>query len=354
MRLLLDITAHGFGHLSQTALIISALRRRRPNLSLVVRSGLDPQILAARLGPSIETWPSDTDFGCVMDGPFRVDRQRTFFRYQELFDRLDRVVDGIAKGLQRHSIDAVFSNISFPVLIAARQCGTPSVACSSLIWSEMAEFYFQGIADSKPIVEGMRAAYDTATGLVALTPGMPMSGHQPARVQQPIGRRGRNRRGELISRLGGDAATRVLLWAFGGMQPNPPPYLRAVSNTLSLGPSSWGDSVISADGLGWPFEDLIASCDVVISKPGYGIVVELGANAKPNILLSRGDWPEEPHLIEWLKKVAPCRLVSSSENVDASSFSQMISEVLAEPTKSPAAVGGEDQVVDLCRQFWAI
>jgi len=48
------------------------------------------------------------------------------------------------------------------------------------------------------------------------------------------------------------------------------------------------------------FTDLVASCDAIITKPGYGTVVEAVCNQIPILYVARQDWPEEPYLIEWL------------------------------------------------------
>ncbi len=50
------------------------------------------------------------------------------------------------------------------------------------------------------------------------------------------------------------------------------------------------------------FADLLAAADVVIAKPGYGIVSQILAMGKPAVLLQRGIFPEERYLLEALKE----------------------------------------------------
>ena len=57
----------------------------------------------------------------------------------------------------------------------------------------------------------------------------------------------------------------------------------------------------SIDRMDLPFEDLLRSCDAVISKPGYGIVVEAACNGTALIYVPRHDWPEQDILINWLE-----------------------------------------------------
>src|SRR5207253_2266589 len=54
--------------------------------------------------------------------------------------------------------------------------------------------------------------------------------------------------------------------------------------------------------LGEEYVDLLASCDAVIMKPGYGIVSDLIANRVPALYVSRGGFREEPVLIRALEE----------------------------------------------------
>jgi hypothetical protein len=56
-------------------------------------------------------------------------------------------------------------------------------------------------------------------------------------------------------------------------------------------------------------EDLVAACDAVISKPGYGTVVECIASRTPLLYTSRDDFREYPVLVEGLRRQARCRFV---------------------------------------------
>jgi hypothetical protein len=42
--------------------------------------------------------------------------------------------------------------------------------------------------------------------------------------------------------------------------------------------------------------------DAVISKEGYGTLVEAACNGVRMLLLTRPDWPETPYFIDWAKR----------------------------------------------------
>jgi hypothetical protein len=353
MRLLVDISAHGYGHLSQTAPILCALRNLFPRISFVVRSGLPETRLRERLGDDIEFVRASTDFGCAMVGPFEVDRWGTLERYRRVDAAWDATVEEIAALLRSRRCNGVFTNISYPALAAAKRVGLPSVACSSLIWSEVARHYIGGLTpDADGVIDRICAAYDQASLILRLVPGMPMREHRTLRIDQPIARVGRARRVELRRVLGLDEATDVVLCAFGGMLPERPAALASDKRIALIVPSSWNGAVTPIEALDWPFEDLIASVDAVLSKPGYGIVAELACNATPSILVTRGDWPEKPYLVSWIQQVGRCRLSPRLEDLDTKALSALLDEMRADACRPPIDAGGEDSVAIACRDVF--
>jgi hypothetical protein len=77
------------------------------------------------------------------------------------------------------------------------------------------------------------------------------------------------------------------------------------------GPSR--DDMVRWEKTGIDFTDLVASVDVVLTKPGYGTFTEAGLAGTPLLYLERPDWPETAHLAAWLERYAPCRAASESQ-----------------------------------------
>ncbi|MBI2539353.1 MAG: hypothetical protein HYW04_06110, partial [Deltaproteobacteria bacterium] len=61
------------------------------------------------------------------------------------------------------------------------------------------------------------------------------------------------------------------------------------------------------------YEDLIRAADVVVSKPGYGIVADAIAHQVPLLYTSRGDFPEYPYLVEAMNSWATTELIPQDE-----------------------------------------
>ncbi len=61
------------------------------------------------------------------------------------------------------------------------------------------------------------------------------------------------------------------------------------------------------------YEDLVAAADVVVSKPGYGIVSECIANQTALLYTSRGVFAENDVLIAGMQRVLRSRFISQDD-----------------------------------------
>ncbi len=83
---------------------------------------------------------------------------------------------------------------------------------------------------------------------------------------------------------------------------------------LTVEPLYWPDSGIHCiDRSVCSFADALASVDLVITKPGFGIVSECIANAKPIIYTDRKDFLEYPLLVEGIKHHCQHAFIASSD-----------------------------------------
>ena len=71
-----------------------------------------------------------------------------------------------------------------------------------------------------------------------------------------------------------------------------------------LVPEAWAimhERCSTIESLCWPFQDLLRSVDVLLTKPGYGAFAEAACHGVPVIYLERPEWPEAPFLTAWLE-----------------------------------------------------
>ena len=106
----------------------------------------------------------------------------------------------------------------------------------------------------------------------------------------------------------------------------PPPNVRAVNEGLR-----------AALGLG--YEDVVGAADVVITKPGYGIVTDAIAGRTRIVYTERGDFPEYPILVAEMARYLPSIHVSN-DDLRAGRLEDPIRAVLALPFPEPPPLDG--------------
>lgn len=349
MHLVFCISSHGFGHLSQSVPIIDALRARLPGLRVTVRTGVPEPVVRERLHPDVAVLGNDTDFGFEMRDALTVDDEASLARYAALHADASAWHERERALLRELGADLVFTNIGYAPIAAAASLGIPAFGACSLNWASLLEQRYPRRDDARAIAARMRAAYARAAALFELTPGMPFDGFDNVVAIEPIGRTGVERRDELRLRLGLPAATRLLLVAFGGTR------MPLDTGRWRL-PDGWAALVFAPDvaespriraaaSLGWPFIDLLASCDVVVAKPGYGTFAEAGFAGRATLAVPRDGWPEAPHLVEWLSRHARCAPLEPDRLRDGD-FEAALQALAAQPQRPRATGDGAARIAD--------
>jgi hypothetical protein len=308
MHLLVDISAHGLGHLAQTAPVLDALHTLVPELRLTVRSALPRERLAQRIGADFAHIQEASDFGFVMRNAVDIDLAASAQRYREFHAEWPQRVAAEANWLQQHRIDAVLSNVAYLPLAAAGEAGIPSAGLCSLNWAEVFSHYFGSEPWAAKIHGQMLAAYNAGKGFLRITPGLPMADLTRRREIAPIARIGRRDRAGVARLLGLRDEDRWVLLAMGGMEFRLPVEEWPQTPGLNwLVPGKWQirrADVCNFDAVDLNFSDLLASVDAVVTKPGYGTFVEAACSGVPVLYLQRDDWPETRHLSAWLTRHA--------------------------------------------------
>jgi UDP-N-acetylglucosamine:LPS N-acetylglucosamine transferase len=61
------------------------------------------------------------------------------------------------------------------------------------------------------------------------------------------------------------------------------------------------------------YQDLVRAADVVVTKPGYGIVADVLAHQTPILYTDRGEFPEYPHLVQALNDLATAEFIRQDD-----------------------------------------
>jgi hypothetical protein len=343
--LFVDISSHGFGHLAQTAPVLNRLAELRPGLRLTLRTALPPEKLAQRIAAPFELIAAASDFGYRMIDALTIDGPATAAAYRNAHADFSAQVEAEAGLFRRLGIDAVFANVSYLPLAGAARAGLPATAMCSLNWADLFDHFFGREPWAASIHAEMIKAYRAATFL-RTTPGMPMPMLDRVIGIGPIATIGSARRAELREKVGAGDTARIVLVALGGIPTRLPiEDWPALANTHWLVPAAWQvarPDMSAFEPLGWPFADLLASSDAVVTKPGYGTFAEAACNGTAVLYQRRGDWPEQDCLIEWLSKNARAREIAGDE-LRSGALGAALDEVIAAAVPPVPAPDGIEQ-----------
>jgi hypothetical protein len=351
--LLATLSAHGLGHLAQSAPVLNALRRRLPALRLTVASTLPEPRLRARIEGDFRIDARPLDVGFVMEDAFRVAHEASADAYREFHADWPERVARTTAWLAREQPDLLLCNAAYLPLAAAGRLGMPAFGMSSLNWADLFAHVFAGQTWAAPVHAQMIDAYRQATAFIKLTPGMDMPGLDRGLWAGPVAAIGTPRRAELRERLAARRDERIVLVAFGGIDTRLPLQRWPMAEGLRwLVPGAWRfehAQVAAIESLGWGFTDLVASVDAVVGKPGYGTFVEAACHGTPLLYARRPQWPEQDALIRWLHAHGRAREIGDRALRDGHLAGELDALWRQPPTAAVVPTGAEEVAALLSR-----
>ena len=344
--LLVDISAHGYGHVAQTAPVLNELKRRLPELRITVRSAAPPALLRQRIQGDFQHYSVAADFGMHMASAVDVQVAESAAAYRRFHADWPRKVAHEAQIMRDLRPDLLLANVPYLSLAAAHQAGVRSVGMCCLNWADIYRHYCLDDAPSQAIHAQMLDAYNSAECFLKVQPTMPMPDFTRVRSINPIAHQGQPQRARIAAHAALREEERWVLVAMGGMEFRLPleswPHLPGVH---WLVPQAWGvarSDVTAFETLGMPFSDVLASCDATITKPGYGTFAEAACAGVPVLYVTRGNWPEEPYLVQWLGQNGVC-LEVEREALLRGDLAGLLQELWAQPQPArPQASGAAE------------
>jgi L-arabinokinase len=330
------ISGHGFGHTIRQIEILNALSSLDPNLPLVIRTSA-PRWLFERTARGRWTLVAgDVDTGVVQHDSLTLDAETTIERAAAFYRDMEVRAKEEAALLRRHDASVVIADAPPLACAAAAIAGVPSAVCANFTW----DWIYAGYATELQRAPGLLATIRDAYAHAGAGWRMPMHGgfetvdpivDLPFVARQP---RQDLTREELRRALGLPTGRPLALISFGGYGVQPLPLDR-----LDCGPE-WGIVLIEGDlppeggshdrsaGLqacsirldesaiysaGLRYEDVVRAVDVVITKPGYGIISDCVASGTAILYTSRGRFAEYDVLVREMPKYLRCRFIGNDD-----------------------------------------
>jgi UDP:flavonoid glycosyltransferase YjiC (YdhE family) len=332
------ISGHGFGHASRSIEIINALVARRTDLRVIIRSSVAPWLVERTAHPSVTLCPAEVDTGVVQLDSLHLDARASIDRAAAFMSTFDARVATEVAFLREQNATLTISDLPALGIAAGRAATLPAIASGNFTWDWIYEHYAGGAEVAKAIGD----VYQQTT--VALR--MPMwGGFQTMREVRDIpfvARRSRRDPIEVRKALGLPVYKRIVLTSFGGygVEGINLDALRSLADYHVVLPRTLDENAIYDSG--FRYEDLVRAVDVVVTKPGYGIISECLANNTALLYTSRGDFREYQVLVDAMPSFLKCAFIDH-QDLCAGRWQPHLDALLtqSEPPTRPATNGAD-------------
>ena len=354
--LVVDLSGHGYGHAGMTIPILKALRCRTPRLKLTIRTTVPVGWLAERIESPFDV-VQQSDFGMAMADARRVLPDESLATYSRIHADWPGKIAAATEQLAALKPTLLLSNITYLSLAAAKHLRVPSIAFGPLNWADIFHHYCIHLPGAQNIWTQMVECYANTECFLQTVPFMPMPSIRNGRAVGPVAGIGRKRKLELRRCLGLTDDVALVLIALRGMPTgfsfsNWPP-LNSMRVLIGPGQNLSHADVIPTATLDFPFIDLVRSCDVLITKPGYGLITEAACNGTPVLLLPWEDWPETLGLKDWLSRHGRT-LMLTDEKLRDGDFLTEVREVLAMRAPAMPAPSGVAELAELISAYMSM
>lgn len=311
------ISGHGYGHAVRSAQVIRSLRHARSELEFHIRTTV-PRWLLQDLPFPVSYENGSIDVGIVQKDSLLMDLGATLRACADLHQRIPSLLREEIAFIQREKIRLILGDIPPLCFEIAARASVPSVAIGNFAWDWIYRAYLEQFPSFLPLIEEMEGSYRQATLALVVPPACPLEAFPNIKKIPLITRRSGLDRTEARLRFGLPAAAKVVLLTFGGfgLERLPLAQLGRLGDIFFVAtggtPRAEKNLLVLPEPLPH-YEDLIRAADVVVSKPGYGIVADALSHQVRLLYTSRDDFPEYPYLAEALRDCATSELIPQEE-----------------------------------------
>jgi UDP:flavonoid glycosyltransferase YjiC (YdhE family) len=285
---------------------------------------VSPALLARTVRRPYTLVGGPCDTGIVQSSSVQHDDTATVDAALDFYEGYRGRVDEEARVLRDRRIELVVGDIPPIAFDVAASLGVPAVAVANFTWDWIYETH-PGFAERAPhVLDTIRRAYGRATLALELPFGAGFDVFPRVRRVPLVARRPTKSRDVTRAHFGLPTTGPVALLSFGGygmpsldlsavdclddwtiVTTDRTRTAEATSAAIILPEGAFTDEV--------RYEDLVAAVDVVITKPGYGIIAECMSSDTPMLYTSRGSFREYDLLVAEMPRYLRCRFIGQDD-----------------------------------------
>jgi L-arabinokinase len=361
------VSGHGFGHASRTIEVINAILVKRPETRIGVRTAAPRWLFDLTVKGKVTFSTLETDTGVVQVDSLTLDEADSIRRASAFHSDLVTRAASETRVLRELGAGLIVGDIPPLAFAVGGAAGIPSVGLGNFTWDWIyADYPRVRLAPS--LLPAIRTAYGKASMALRL----PMSGgfENFSNVKDIpfIARHATRTREEVCKLLKLPADKPIVLASFGGygipgLETDAlakfKKYTVITTANLPLGrtrkempTAERKGSFISVNeeamyDAGVRYEDLVGAAEVVVTKPGYGIISEAIANDAAVLYTARGHFPEYDVLVAEMPKYVRNAFIGH-DDLFAGKWELHIDKLLAQPKiKKKPETNGADVAADI-------
>ncbi len=350
------ISGHGYGHAVRSIEVIKALARKSPFYFFHIKTTAPEWFFPLNLDCNYTYYRHYNDVGTVQHHFHEVDKIATLDALRKFFDDRRSFIEREIQFFNKYHIQLVIGDIPPLAFAAAYEAGIPAVAIGNFSWDWIYRSYLDEHPEFEPLIKEIQEYYRMADVLLRLPMHGPMPAFRAVEDTALIARKARRKARDVrrMLRLPDDGRP-VVLVALRPADLERVQFERVMKQSpfkfIVLGQKQYAEHALNLPQDLMPFPELVNAADVVVSKPGYGIVSECIANRTPLVYTERKDFPEYRILVDALQQHAVSQFIPS-DAFFAGKWQAAIEAAVQSPwDKSEIPLNGAEQVGQFIQSF---
>jgi hypothetical protein len=311
------ITGHGYGHAVRSHQVIHALASARADLRIHVRTAA-PEWLFHNVARPVHYSRQAIDVGIIQRDSLRMDLSETLAACARIYNGAKSIIERELALIRSNNIRLIVGDTPPLCFEIADRAAIPSVSITNFTWDVIYRAYIDELPGFRPIVEKITAFYGQTT--LALTLPYPCDTSMfPRRQAIPwVARESSLTKAQARRKFDLPERATIVLLSFGGLGLERLPWPKLNGQRRFFFVTTGENRKLEGNLLVLPdtqsqYEDLVRAVDVIVTKPGYGIVADVLAHRLPILYTERGEFPEYPRLVEALNDCATAEFIPQDE-----------------------------------------
>jgi hypothetical protein len=339
------ISGHGFGHASRMRQVLRALKEKQKEhpFKIILVTPISSLFFSGFLENTIHL-PWQHDVGLLQTDSTTTEPLKTL-KVLEIFEKKASVLLGkLLLFCKNYRISCVLSDISSFAFRFSKKMGVPGFFVGNFTWADIYRDLCQEYSNFSPHIARIEEEYRCAQSAFQLpwhTDLLPFESSKPLSLIAPKPSSMSQKIWESITQHPFEVKRKIVLLSFGGFDVSTLPMDTIASlkkdylfiSTHPLG-SHTPENLISLKLMIPEYLGLIKYADIVMTKPGYGILVDCLVEKKPVIHTERGRFAEYPILRKFLDEQFPSVFLSKTDFFQGH-WKEALDQALQIPKKFP-------------------